>query len=259
MVKRLFLNDNLVLLLIVVNALVIFANGFELNDIAHQSLLIIDNIITLLFIIELIIKLKEQKNSFFASGWNIFDFIIILLSAPTLLTLVSNVGIFDMSFLLAFRVMRAFKAIRFLKFIPEIGQIINGVRRALKASIVVLIGFIIYLFIISILSFYMFKDSAPDFYSNPLISIYSTFKIFTVEGWFEIPEYVTRNFSSTESFLAVLFYVFVVLTGGIFGLSLVNSIFVDAMVSDNNNELEKKIDSLEKKIDELLTNNTKIR
>ena len=42
------------------------------------------------------------------------------------------------------------------------------------------------------------------------------------------------------------------LTGGIFGLSLVNSIFVDAMVSDNNDEIEKKIVILDSKINEIL-------
>ncbi|NLA24090.1 MAG: ion transporter, partial [Bacteroidales bacterium] len=35
-------------------------------------------------------------------------------------------------------------------------------------------------------------------------------------------------------------------------LSLVNSIFVDAMVSDNNDELERKVESLEAKIDLLM-------
>jgi voltage-gated sodium channel len=44
-----------------------------------------------------------------------------------------------------------------------------------------------------------------------------------------------------------------VTSGGILGLSIVNSIFVDAMVSDNNDELENKIDLLNKKIDKLLT------
>lgn len=43
-----------------------------------------------------------------------------------------------------------------------------------------------------------------------------------------------------------------------FGLSIVNSIFVDAMVSDNNDALELKVAELEKKIDLLLekTNNS---
>ena len=34
------------------------------------------------------------------------------------------------------------------------------------------------------------------------------------------------------------------LAGGIIGLSLVNSIFVDAMVEDNTDELEAKVDVL---------------
>jgi voltage-gated sodium channel len=57
--------------------------------------------------------------------------------------------------------------------------------------------------------------------------------------------------------LTKIYFVLILLTGGIFGLSLVNSIFVDAMVSDNNDELENKIDSLEKKIDNLIDNNLK--
>ena len=35
-------------------------------------------------------------------------------------------------------------------------------------------------------------------------------------------------------------------------MSLVNSIFVDAMVSDNNDNLERKIEELNKKMDRLL-------
>lgn len=49
---------------------------------------------------------------------------------------------------------------------------------------------------------------------------------------------------------ACLFFV-----GGILGLSLVNSIFVDAMASDNNDEVLKKLDELEDKIEELSSKN----
>ncbi len=42
------------------------------------------------------------------------------------------------------------------------------------------------------------------------------------------------------------------ISGGIICLSLVNSIFVDAMVSDNNEPLENKISILDEKIDKVL-------
>jgi voltage-gated sodium channel len=85
-----------------------------------------------------------------------------------------------------------------------------------------------------------------------MIALYSTFKIFTVEGWYEIPEQIIIYYSTTSAFFIYLYFIIVVLTGGIFGLSLVNSIFVDSMVSDNNDELEKKIDNLDIKVTELL-------
>lgn len=78
------------------------------------------------------------------------------------------------------------------------------------------------------------------------------FKVFTIEGWFEIPDDVTQNLSPVSAFFTNVYFIFIVMSGGIFGLSLVNSIFVDAMVSDNNDILENKIQSLEEKIDLLL-------
>ena len=45
---------------------------------------------------------------------------------------------------------------------------------------------------------------------------------------------------------AILFF-----AGGILGLSLVNSIFVDALAGDNNDEVLRRIDELEKKIDNI--------
>ncbi|HRD83001.1 MAG: hypothetical protein IAE84_13065 [Saprospiraceae bacterium] len=54
------------------------------------------------------------------------------------------------------------------------------------------------------------------------------------------------------SFAARLFFMSVFFFGGVIGLSIVNSIFVDSMVSDNNDSLELKVDALQRKIDLLL-------
>jgi len=259
MVKKIFLNDKFILLLILINAVTIFASGFEMSPSNRFIFSITDNIITGLFITELIVKFKEFGiKGYFDSNWNKFDFVLIALSLPALIAFVGNFEITNLSFLLVFRVMRVFKSFRFLKFIPGIEHLVKGINRALKASIFVFIGFIIYIFIISILSFYLFKGVSTEYFGNPLNSLYTTFKIFTVEGWYEIPDLLTQNLSSTTSFFTYLYFIFVVISGGIFGLSLVNSIFVDAMVSDNNDALEKKIDSLEKKIDKLLYKNKEL-
>lgn len=254
MIKKLFLNEKIILILILLNSVTIFASGFEIAPNNRFILSLTDNLITGLFIAEIIVKFQEFGiKNYFKSNWNKFDFILVALSFPTLIAFIGNLEITSFSFLLVFRVMRVFKSFRFLKFIPGIEHLVKGIRRALKASIVVLIGFVIYIFIIGIFSFYLFKEISPEYFGNPLKSLYSIFKIFTVEGWYEIPEQLTRSLSATTSFFTYMYFIFVVTSGGIFGLSLVNSIFVDAMVSDNNDELENKIDLLDQKIDKLLT------
>ena len=48
-----------------------------------------------------------------------------------------------------------------------------------------------------------------------------------------------------------LYFVIIVILGGVIGISLVNSVFVDAMVSDNNDSLEAKVSSLQEQLDRI--------
>jgi len=256
-IKKLLLNDTFILWLILTNAMIIFAQGFSLTTLPRQLLSFFDNLITLVFLFELIAKLSEYKlTNFLKSGWNIFDSILIILALPSLFFWLFKTGETQLDYLLILRVTRVFKFFRFIRFLPNINHLILGIQRALKASLIVLLGFFVYNFIVSVLACFLYKNIAPEYFGNPLIALYTIFKIFTVEGWYEIPDFIASRSNETVAILTKLFFILILITGGIFGLSLVNSIFVDAMVSDNNDALEKKVESLEKKIDTLLNNNT---
>lgn len=255
--KKIFLNNNFILALIVLNALTIFLSGFGFKPEQLFLINIIDNGITLMFIIEMVTKMIVLKpKGYFSQGWNIFDFVLIVISIPSLILILIKNNNIDLSFILVFRVLRIFRTFRFFKFVPKIDELLAGVQRALKASVFILIGFIIYVFVIGILSFSLFKTASPEYFANPMTALYSIFKVFTVEGWTAIPETITADYSQIGSALVHFYFVFILLTGGIFGLSLVNSIFVDAMVSDNNDGLEAKVDELTAKINILLDKKT---
>ena len=255
-IKRLFLNEKFILMIIFINAIVIFLQGFDFSLFLKNSLDHFDNIITLVFVIEMIIKLKQfGTKSFFHSNWNKFDFTLVLLAMPSLLIWMTGTTFVDLDFLLILRVTRAFKFFRFLRFFPQIDELISGVKRAIKASLVLFLGLFIFIFITSIVSTFLFKDFSAEYFGDPMKSFYSVFKVFTVEGWYEIPDQLSETVSKDSPKLGVfitVFFSFILLLGGIFGLSIVNSIFVDTMVSDNNDELEAKVESLERKIDLLL-------
>jgi voltage-gated sodium channel len=63
---------------------------------------------------------------------------------------------------------------------------------------------------------------------------------------------ISTDYSKSATFFIYLYFIFVVVTGGIIGLSLVNSIFVDSMVSDNNDVIEQKIDNLDNKLNNII-------
>ena len=253
-IKQLFLNDTLIFVVILLNSITIFLEGFEEIDISiKQIILIADTIFTIIFVLEAIIKIAHFGwRKYIYENWNKLDFILVIISIPSFLIFFNDKIPIDLSFLLILRIFRVFRFFKFFRFIPGIGHLLKGIQRALKTSIFVLLVFLIYNLLIAVFSCYLFKSLSPDLFGNPLKSFYSIFQVFTVEGWYEIPQALIQEENSISEFFIKTYFVIILITGGIFGLSLVNSIFVDSMVSDNTDELEAKIDRLEKKIDKLL-------
>jgi len=239
---------------ILANSATLFLMGFDgLHSIRIMDT--IDHFFTIFFIGEIIVKVRAfgWKN-YISDSSNKFDFALVAISSPSLFEIFITIP--DVSYLLVFRLLRVFRILRFMRFIPNINQLMAGVARAVRASIFVFAALFIYNFLLAILSSYLFRTHAPEHFGDPLISLYSIFQIFTLEGWNEIPRAIIQN-SEAGSWipgLARLFFVVVVLTGGIFGFSIVNAIFVDEMMMDNNDVLEAKVDRLNEKIDKLLEN-----
>lgn len=254
--KRLFLNDYFILYLIIANSLLIFVQEFQLEG---SVLDFFEPIFTLLFIVEMV--LKVYINSFvkyISDSWNRFDFILIIISIPSLAVIFYNDSSLQLNVFLALRVFRVFKFFRLVRFFPDSKALIYSFQRALKASYIVIAGFFLLVFIVSLVSGSLFKQIAPEYFGNPLDSFYSIFRLFSIEGWYEIPDLIASRSSPIIGFFSKFYFIFLLLCGGIIGLSLVNSIFVDAMVSDNNDELNSevarlsaKIEKLSEKIDEL--------
>lgn len=236
---------------IITNIIILFLLSFDAVNEHLRVLEYIDTFLTIFFFFEMVIKVKALGwSDYIESGWNKMDFAIVVLTTPSVFLMFFNLP--DFSLLLILRALRVAKFFRFLKFVPNLNEILSGVGRALKASIFVLIAFFLYNIIISLFSCYLFKDVAPEHFGNALISCYSTFKMFTLEGWYEIPEAISAKGSLQLEIFTKFYFIFIVVTGGVFGLSIVNAIFVDEMVSDNNDELENRITNLEGKIDLLI-------
>ena len=263
--KRFFLDDRAIFGLIILNAVVIFSQGFnDLRD--NEVLTYFDDFFSIMFILEMLVKARHfgWKN-YLKYSWNRFDVLLIILSIPSLVTHIFPLyGLGNISFLLAARVFRVFKFFRLMQFFPQVEHIFRSAQVAMRSSFMVLMGFFVFIFIMGILSCYFYRDIQPEAFGNPIVAYYSTFKVFTVEGWNAIPEDLIKHsvesgnpMSDLGSALTKIYFIGLFIIGGVFGLSIVNSIFVDAMVSDNEQDavqfdkLNEQVEVLQKQIQHL--------
>ena len=237
------------LVLVLINTGIIFVSGFLPNQ--ENTLVVIDSFFTLLFFTEAMVKIHVKGfTGYWNDGWNRFDFILVLLALPSCINIFGEF-IPGTNVLLSLRTLRAFKAFRMLQFIPNVENLLKGIKLAFKASYMFTIGMIVLLLVFSIITTFLFGNAAPQYFGNPALSVYSIFRLFTIEGWYEMPEAIAVNGGTTMAIFARIYFSILLFLGGIIGMSLVNSIFVDTMAADNNDEVLEKLSQIEKKLDQI--------
>lgn len=250
--KKFFLNENLVIGVIVVNCISIFMEGY-LYDNFSKFFDFANFIFALFYIAECVTKIQVLSfRGYISSGVNKLDFFLSIISVPEIISIVFASLNPELTFLYALRAFRLVRGIRLLKIlgVMENGEVLLlGILRALKSSYLILLLFFMINFILSTLSYNLFHLSAPEYFGTPLNSLYSVFKIFTIEGWYEIPEVISDRHGVFEGWMIRLYFIFILFIGGIFGLSIVNSVFVEGMI--NNSEMDKKLDKILRRLDDL--------
>lgn len=249
---------------IAINSIIIFLLYFP--QIEQQSIGLFkgleyfDLVFVVIFLIEAVVKIRHLgMKAYFGDNWNVFDFFIVVVSLPALLAFIPFFAAPHTSFVKILRLGRMVRLFRFMSFIPRMEIIMVGLSRALKASVFVMIALIFLNFILALFTCHFFSDVAPEYFYDPAISMYYIFQLFTIEGWNEIPQVVIEghdvmhgeNASSLFAGATRFYFILVVLAGGIFGMSLANAVFVDEMTSDNNKEVEDRLEEMKIQINEL--------
>lgn len=246
------ISERTVIALILINTLVLFLDEFpNVHSFTRGVLFWIDYACMIYFLLEATLKIRLHGfRGYWAVAWNRFDFIVVLLSMPSLLAPLMNVHAF--AIFLVLRVGRLFRFFRIFHFIPNANKIFAGVGRSLRASVGIFAALFILNFSLAMGGTMLFAGIAPEHFGDPLRSAYSLFKVFTVEGWYEIPDALAEK-GISASMIGVVrgYFIISVLTGGILGLSLANAIFVDEMTVDNTLTVEKMVGDLHREMNRL--------
>ena len=248
LIRKIFLNEHIILCVILINAAIIFAQESGVDSLA---LSVADLVCTLIFIIEMVVKHIEYGfKGYWRDGWNRLDGVLVILSLPSLVAFFVPAGVVgNLSVLLVLRLLRVLRFFRIIHIFPNFSTIARNFGKAMRDSYGVFAGFILLILIVALVSCALFRDSAPEYFATPIDSIYAIFRICTGEGWNEIPDTIAEGSTVITARWVRLYFSVLLIICSIIGLSLVNAIFVDAMVSDNNDDLEKQVKELNDKLD----------
>ena len=190
----------IVMIIIFINSIIIY---LDVSNIHSSWLTHLDTLCSLFFVGEMLFKIRKYHwKGYWEKGWNKFDGLMVILSLPSIMA--SFMPITDMSLLLMLRALRILRIIYFVKGDAEkIGQ---NFLIALRKSSSLFVGYFIVICIFALLSTSLFGQAAPQYFGTPMDSIYSIFKLFTIEGWYDIPDALANSFGTWGVILTRLLF-----------------------------------------------------
>ena len=168
--------EAVVVTIIIFSALVIGAKTYEETTRFNRIMNALDWAVTLFFLVEITIRMLAERRflNFFKSGWNIFDFIIVVVS------LIPISG--GQSVLLA-RLLRVFRVLRLISIVPELRMLMNAFLKALpRMAFVALFMFIIF-YIYGAIGSLLFREINPFYWENITVAMLTLFRVATFESW----------------------------------------------------------------------------
>lgn len=168
-----------VISIIILSSLMIGAKTYPLPETFTFVLWIMDYGVTLFFLIEILIRMAAEDRfvDFFKKGWNIFDFVIVV---------VSLIPLDDAEYALVARMLRLFRVMRLISFIPELRVLVTALLSALpRMGYVALLMFIIF-YLYAVVGSLLFGQINPVLWGDLGISLLTLFRVATFEDWTDV-------------------------------------------------------------------------
>uniref|UniRef100_A0A8I5TU78 Cation channel sperm-associated protein 2 n=1 Tax=Pongo abelii TaxID=9601 RepID=A0A8I5TU78_PONAB len=193
--------------------------------------------ILLIFILEILLKWLSNFSIFWKSAWNVFDFVVTMLSLlPEVVVLVGVTG--QSEWLQLLRICRVLRSLKLLAQFHQIRVIILVLVRALKSmTFLLMLLFIFYIFVVT--GVYIFSEYTHSphqdleyhvFFSDLPNSLVTVFILFTLDHWYVLLQDIWKVPEVSSIFSSIYFILWLLLGSIIF-----RSIIVAMMVTNFQN------------------------
>jgi voltage-gated sodium channel len=199
----------------------------------HGILRFADLLIQGIFTIEILIRIfayGKKPLLFFKSGSNIFDFLI---TAFFYLP-------FGGTFASVLRLVRILRVLRLITAVPRLQVIVGALIKSVPSMGYITLLLLIQLYIFAIVGNFLFGKNDPYHFGNLGSSMFSLFKVITLEGWIQILDAQKSN-----PFAPIYFISFILL-----GTMIVLNLFIGVIMSgfdEVKREIEEEMHKSEKR------------
>ena len=216
-------------MVIIVNAIVIGLDTSETLTQRYGELFQLANLIFLtIFIAEAIIKMAAeapQIQRYFKDGWNVFDFLIIVVSLLPATGQLATLA----------RLARLLRVLRLISALPELRLIVATLVRSIPSMVHVILLMSIIFYVYAVAGYHLFHEIDPTHWRNLGIALLSLFRIVTLEDWTDIM-YAAME---VQPWAWVYFVSFVVL-----GTFVVVNLFIAVVINNLDEAKEERLRDL---------------
>jgi len=219
--------QTVVITIIILSALTIGAKTYDLPPLVEQSLTVMDNAITLFFLIEILFRFAANpvKRRFLLDGWNLFD---------TLVVIGSLIPLDNADAVLLGRLLRIFRVLRLVSVVPELRFLINSLLKAIpRMGYIALLMFIIF-YIYAAMGSMFFAGVDRELWGDVAVAMLTLFRVATFEDWTDV------MYATMEQYpLSWIYYItFIFLTAFVFLNMMIGAIL--EVMSEEENAKEAK-------------------
>ena len=202
----------------------------------EQIAVVLDYLITIYFLIEIVIKISAEENylDFFKDAWNVFDFIIVV---------VTIIPLDNTDFAAIARLFRIFRVLRLVTARPQLKKLITILIQTIPAIFDIILLMFIVFYIYSVMGSFLFSDVDKGLWGDFLSSMLTLFKVLTLEGWSDIMDAVMLK----HPWAWVYFISFIIIASFIL-FNLFVAVIISKMQKEHEDKEDEKIDLILEKI-----------
>jgi voltage-gated sodium channel len=184
----------------------------------HGGLLLaLDKFILGIFIVEALLKMAAQGSRpwrYFADGWNVFDFLIIVIC------LLPVGG----PFAAVLRLARALRLLRLISALPKLQLLVGALLKSLSAMGYVSLLLALLFYIYAVAGIHLFGQHDPKHFGSLPTAFLSLFRLVTLDNWADL--FATQIAHVPGIKVAIYFVTFIV-----FGTMIVMNLFIGIIMN----------------------------